>query len=147
MQTSRVQPYLYFSGRCEEALSFYSKALGATIDFKMHFHESPEPIPPGVLQPGFENKVMHASFTIGSTQIMCSDGCGQQVPHSGYSLALSVQTVEEAEKSFHALAEGGSIQMPLAKTFWSPSYGMLTDRFGIAWMIMTQQENPASGSQ
>ncbi len=135
-----IQPYLMFGGRCDEALAFYSKALGAQVDTVMRFRESPSPIPAGVLQPGFENKVMHSSFRIGGNTIMASDGCHEGQTHAGFSLCYSVKTIPEADSAFAALSDGGKVTMPLAKTFWSPRYGMLTDRFGIDWMVIVMAE-------
>ena len=136
MTKSIVQPYLFFGGRCEEALEFYRTALGARVEAVMRFADSPEPMPPGTLAPGFETKVMHSCFRVGGSAIMASDGCGPESTFAGFSLALSVATEAEAERAFAALAEGGSVTMPLAKTFWSPLYGMVNDRFGVAWMVM-----------
>lgn len=135
MQTPLIQPYLMFGGRCEEALEFYRNALGAQVDMLMRFSESPDPTPPGMLPPGFENKVMHASFRIGDNVLMASDGCEVGAQFKGFSLSISVTTEAEADRYFSALSNGGQVQMPLTKTFWSPRFGMLTDRFGIAWMI------------
>ena len=136
MPDTLVQPYLFFGGRCEEALDFYRTALGAQVEMVMRFNESPEPVPPGMLQPGFENKIMHSAFRIGATTVMASDGCDDKSSFSGFSLTLSVPTEADADRAFAALADGGKITMPLTKTFWSPRYGMLTDRFGISWMVM-----------
>lgn len=130
-----VQPYLFFSGRCEEALDFYQSAIDAKVDMLMRFSESPEPPPPGMVPAGYENKVMHASFRVGETLVMASDGCGENHPFAGFSLSLGVATEAEADRFFNALAEGGKVDMPLAKTFWSPRYGMLTDKFGMSWMV------------
>ncbi|MEK6700816.1 MAG: VOC family protein [Planctomycetota bacterium] len=130
-----VQPYLFFGGRCEEALAFYTKAIGAQVEMVMKFSDSPQPMPPGMLQPGFENKVMHSSFRVGESTIIASDGCGEGGKFEGFSLSLAVKTEAEADRAFAALCEGGKVTMPLAKTFWSPRYGMLTDRFGIGWMV------------
>ncbi len=130
-----IQPYLMFGGRCEEALEFYRTALGAQIDMLMRFQESPDPPPPGMLPPGFENKIMHASFRIAGNVLMASDGCEVGSQFKGFSLSISVATEAEAERYFAALSDGGQVQMPLAKTFWSPKFGMLTDRFGISWMV------------
>ncbi len=135
MPNPLIQPYLMFGGRCEEALEFYRTALGAQIDMLMRFSESPDPTPPGMLPPGFENKVMHASFCIGDNILMASDGCEEGQQFKGFSLSISVVTEAEADRFFTALSDGGQIQMPLAKTFWSPRFGMLTDRFGISWMV------------
>ena len=122
MTQTLIQPYLFFAGRCEEALEFYSEAVGATVTMMMRFHESPDPMPEGMLQPGFENKIMHASFNIGRMTLMASDGCGDGTKFEGFRLALSVVTEEECDRAFNALAEGGNVDMPLVKTFWSPRY-------------------------
>ena len=136
MTKAAINPYLYFAGRCEEALNFYRDAIGAEIDMILRFNESPDPVPQGMLQTGFESKVMHASFRIGSATLMASDGCDDKSKFDGFRLALTVATDTEAHHAFNALAEGGSIQMPLSKTFWSPCYGMVTDRFNVGWMVM-----------
>lgn len=135
MAEALIQPYLMFGGRCEEALEFYRTALGAQVEMLLRFKESPEPPPPGMLPPGFENKVMHASFRIGNNVIMASDGCEAGQHFNGFSLSIAVATEAEADRFFTALSGGGQVQMPLEKTFWSPRFGMLTDRFGISWMI------------
>ena len=141
---SIVQPYLFFNGLCEEAVEFYRKAIGAEVEFMMRFKESPEPPPPGTVPPGFENKIMHASFRIGQTTVMASDGCSADKPDfEGFSLSLSVANEAEADRAFAALAEGGQVRMPLTKTFWSPRFGMLADRFGLGWMIsVTPSDQP-----
>ena len=143
MSKTNITAYLFFAGRCVEALDFYQRALGAQIDMIMLFNESPEPPPPGMLQAGFENKVMHASFRVGDTHLMASDGCDDKSKFDGFRLALTVQTEDEAHKAFNRLAEGGSIQMPLCKTFWSPCYGMVADKFNVGWMVMVPGEMPA----
>jgi PhnB protein len=133
-----VQPYLCYEGRCEEALEFYRRALGAEIEVVMRFKDAPEQggcaAPDGTKPPG--DKVMHASFRVGTTTLMASDGmCSGKAGFSGISLSYSVPTVAEAEKAFAALAEGGQVQMPLSATFFSPSFGMVADRFGVSWMV------------
>jgi len=135
MNNNLVQPYLFFGGRCEEALEFYRAALGAQVDMLMRYKDSPEPQPPGMLPPGFENKIMHASFRIGRTTLMASDGCEEGPSFAGFSLSLAVPTEAEADRAFAALADGGQVGMPLSKTFWSPRFGTLTDRFGLGWMV------------
>ena len=135
MKATLVQPYLFFGGRCDEALEFYKTALGAQVDFLMRYQESPEPMPPGMLSPGFENKVMHTTFRIAGNVLMASDGCHEGAKFDGFSLALAVPTEAEAKQAFAALAAGGVVKMPLTKTFWSPCFGMLTDRFGVGWMV------------
>ena len=135
-----IQPYLFFAGRCQEALEFYGSAIGAQVDMVMRFDESPDPVPAGMLQAGFEKKIMHSSFRVGGATIMASDGVNDHAGFKGFSLALSVPTVAEADRAFAGLADGGTVQMPLEKTFWSPRYGMLTDRFGVSWMVMVPGE-------
>ena len=130
-----IQPYLFFGGRCQEALEFYRTTLGAQVDFQMLYKDSPEPMPPGRLPAGFENKVMHTSFRIGGSLLMASDGCEEGATFDGFSLSLTLSTEAEADRAFAALAKGGKTTMPLTKTFWSPRFGMVTDRFGISWMI------------
>lgn len=142
MANSNVEPYLFFGGRCDEALAFYRGAVGAEVVFVMHFNESPKPVPPEMLQAGFETKVMHALFRIGNSSIMASDGCDDKSRFGGFSLALNVDDEAQARLYFSALSQGGEIQMPLAKTFWSPCYGTLTDRFGVNWMVMVPGEAP-----
>jgi PhnB protein len=133
----QVQPYLFFDGRCEEAIEFYRQALGAEVTMLMRFKDSPEPPRPGMVPPGCENKVMHSSLRIGATTVMASDGrCVGQPSFQGFSLSLSAASESEAERLFAALAEGGQVQMPLARTFFSPRFGMVADRFGISWMII-----------
>jgi PhnB protein len=131
-----VQPYLFFNGRCEEAVEFYRKALGAEVEMLMRFKDSPEPPQPGTVPPGFENKIVHVSFRVGDTTLMASDGCSaEKANFEGFSLSLAVATEAEVDRVFAALADGGQVRMPPAKTFWSPRFGMVEDRFGVGWMI------------
>ena len=133
----QVQPYLNFEGRCEEAINFYSSALGARVTALMRFKDSPEKPPVGTCQPGSENKIMHASFNIGDSVVMASDcGCSGQPKFQGVSLSLSVKNDADAERRFAALAEGGKVCMPLGRTFFSSSFGVVTDRFDVTWMIV-----------
>ena len=135
----KVQPYLFFEGRCEEAIDFYRGALGAEVTALMRFNESPDPPPPGMVPPGSENKVMHAAFRIGDTTVMASDGrCSGQSRFGGVSLSLSAPDEAAANRLCAALAEGGQVQMPLGKTFFSPRFGMVADRFGVSWMIVVE---------
>ena len=143
MTGTTITPYLFFGGRCEEALEFYRKALGAEVEVLMRFDESPEPPPPGMLPAGSEKKIMHASFRVRGVPLMASDGCGEQSKFDGMRLALAVPNEADARRAFDALADGGSVQMPLTRTFWSPCYGMVTDRFGLGWMVMVS-EAPAN---
>ena len=132
----KVEAYLFFDGRCEEAVEFYKKALGAEVTMLMRFKDSPEPQQPGMVPHGSENKIMHVSFRIGDSTVMASDGhCTGQTNFQGFSLSLTVPNDAEAERKFAVLAEGGQVQMPLTKTFWSPRFGMVADRFGVGWMI------------
>ena len=132
----KVQPYLFFNGRCEEAVEFYRKALGAEVVMMMRNKESPEPHPPGMLPPGSENKVMHVAMKVGDTVVMGSDGrCDGVTNFQGFSLSIDAPDATIAERMFKALADGGQVQMPLAKTFWAPLFGMVADRFGVGWMV------------
>jgi PhnB protein len=132
----QIQPYLFFDGRCEEAVEFYRGALGAEVTMLMRFKDSPEPHQPGMCPPGAENKVMHMSFRIGETTVLASDGrCQGKPSFQGFSMSLTVPNDAEAERLFATLAAGGQAQMPLAKTFFSPRFGMVADRFGVSWMI------------
>ena len=130
-----IQPYLFFNGRCEEAIGFYRKALGAEVEMMLRFKESPEPPPPGMTPAGWENKIMHCSVRIGQTVVMASDGCGESKGFEGFSLSITVPDEAAADRVFAALSEGGKVEMPLGKTFWSPRFGMLQDKFGIGWMV------------
>ena len=130
----RIEPYLFFDGRADEAINFYKKAVGAEVTRLVRFKDSPEPshAPPGAL-----DKVMHASLKIGDTNVLISDGdCKNQTKFQGFALSLYAANEAEADKLFNALAEGGQVQMPLAKTFFSPRFGMLHDRFGVMWMVI-----------
>lgn len=142
MSFPAIHPYLTFSGRCDEALAFYKQAIGAEIQMVMHFNESPEPCPPDVIPPGFEKKVMHASFKIGDSIVMATDGCDPSTRFDGFTLNLTVANIAAADHAFAALADGGQVTMPLGKTFWSPRFGMLKDRFGVSWMVMVPGEMP-----
>lgn len=137
-----IQPYLFFNGNCEEAVEFYRKALGAEVQMTMRFKDSPDTPPPGTVPPGYEDKIMHTSFKVGQSVIMASDGCSNEKTNfNGFSLSLSLATQAEAEKAFAALSQGGQVNMPLTKTFWSPCFGMLQDKFGIGWMITVFPEH------
>jgi len=134
-----VQSYLFFDGRCEEAVKFYEKALGAQVEMMMRFKESPEPPPPGMVPPGSESKVMHCSFRVGDSVVMASDGnCGGKPSFQGFSLSITAKDEAEANRLFGALAEGGRVEMPLGKTFFSPRFGMVADKFGVGWMVIVQ---------
>lgn len=132
----KIDPYLFFDGRCEEAIEFYRQALGAELQFMMRNSDSPQPPPPGMLPPGSEHKVMHASLLIGGALVMMSDGhCTGNTTFKGFSLSLDCPDEATARRCFDALADGGEVGMPLAKTFWAPLFGMVNDRFGVGWMV------------
>ncbi len=136
--TMQIQPYLIFEGRCDEAIAFYRSAVGAEVTMLMRFKDSPEPC---MAPPGLEDKVMHASLRIGESTVLASDGRCQGPPSfRGISLSLTVPSEAEAERLFGALSDGGQVEMPLTKTFFSPSFGMVADRFGVSWMIHVAQE-------
>jgi PhnB protein len=136
----QVQAYLNFDGRCEEAIDFYKRALGAEVEMLMRMKDSPEPPKAGTFPPGTENKVMHAAFRIGETTVMASDCyCTGKTAFEGFSLSLGARDETEANRVFAALSDGGEVKMPLAKTFFSPRFGMVTDRFGISWIVLVPQ--------
>lgn len=130
-----VEPYLFFNGNCEAAIEYYKKALGAKVEMLMRYKESPEPPPPGMVPPGFDDKIMHVSCRIGDGILMASDDCTGAPKFEGFSLSLTVPDAARASQAFNALADGGKVTMPLARTFWSPLFGMVTDRFGVGWMV------------
>jgi PhnB protein len=135
-----VQPYLFFEGRCEEALDFYRRTLGAEVDMLMRYKDSPDPCPEGMIPPGAGDKVMHASFRIGESTLMASDGrCSGQPAFQGFSQSLTVADEAEADRVFAALGDGGVVVMPLGKTFFSPRFGMVADRFGVSWMVIVPE--------
>jgi PhnB protein len=132
----QVQPYVFFDGRCAEALDFYKKAIGASVNMVMRWKDSPDQ---SMTTPTNADKVMHAQFNVGDTTIMASDGRNSGQPKfEGFALTIGVKTEAEADKLFSALGEGGSVTMPLGKTFFSPRFGMLSDKFGVHWMILVQ---------
>ena len=141
----KVEPYLFFEGRCEEALDFYRQALGAQVSMLMRYKDNPEPAAgqgcgEGTGAGPTPEMVMHAAFTVGETQVMASDGMGSGTPaFQGISLSLSPANEAEARRLFDALAQGGQVQMPLGKTFFSPAFGMVADRFGVSWMVVVPQ--------
>jgi PhnB protein len=133
-----VQPYLFFGGRCEEAIEFYKRALGAEVTGLMRFKESPDQTK---CAPGSADKVMHATLRIGETTLMASDGrCEGQPDFRGFALSVSVTDEADADRLLGALADGGQVQMPLEKTFFAARFGMVTDRFGVLWMIIAAKK-------
>ena len=134
-----IQPYLFFDGRCDEAIEFYTKAVGAKVQLVMRYKECPDPSAVGKFPPEMLDKIMHASMTIGNSTVLLSDGhCTGKMYFLGFSLSLSVPSDAEADRVFNALSEGGKVGMPLGKTFFSSRFGMLTDRFGVGWMVLVQ---------
>ena len=134
-----IEPYLDFNGRCEEALEFYKRVLGAEVTALMRFSDSPHPHPPGMVPPGAENKVMHTEFRVGGSKLLASDGrCLGKPNFQGVSLSLTAATPGEAERVFAALGDGGQAQMPLTETFFAKRFGMVADRFGVSWMIVAR---------
>ncbi|WP_087686618.1 MULTISPECIES: VOC family protein [unclassified Pandoraea] len=139
----QVHSYLFFEGRCEEALEFYKKALGAKPGMMMRYSDSPESCPEGMLPPGSESKIMHGEMTIGETMVMVSDGRVSGKPNfGGFSLSVDFTESKDAEKAFNALADGGEIGMPLGPTFFAITFGMVKDRFGMNWMVIVPREMP-----
>jgi len=132
-----IQSYLFFEGRCEEALAFYRRVLGAEVSAMLRYKDNPAGPAPAGLPAGSEDKIMHASFRVGETELLASDGmCSGQTRFQGQSLCLNVDTEADARRFFSALAEEGDVRMPLEKTFFSPCFGMLADRYGLGWMIL-----------
>ncbi|HEX2567577.1 MAG TPA: VOC family protein [Burkholderiales bacterium] len=134
-----LQPYLFFEGRCEEALEFYKKTLGAQVQMLMRYSENPDPRgnPPGIAK----EKVMHACFKVGDSEVMASDGmCAGKTKFDGFALSVPAASDADAKKKFDALAESGQVKMPLAKTFFASSFGMVADRFGLTWMVIAGQQ-------
>jgi PhnB protein len=137
----QTQVYLFFDGRTDEALAFYKQTLGIEVEMLMRFKDNPDKDKhPESCPPGAEEKVMHSSFKLGDQHVLASDGnCGGKPEFKGFGLALSVKTEAEADKVFGALGQGGQVQMPLTKTFFSPRFGMVADKFGVIWMILVAQ--------
>ena len=132
-----VEPYLFFNGRCDEAIDFYRRALGASDVQIMRYKDSPERMPPGMIPAGCENKVMHSSFKVGDTTVMASDGqCTGKLNFEGFSLSVTARSDADADRLFTGLADGGNVQMPLGKTFFASKFGMVADRFGVPWMVI-----------
>ncbi|WP_250493192.1 VOC family protein [Caballeronia sp. GAWG1-1] len=147
----QVQPYLFFEGRCEEAITFYRESLGAQVLMMMRFRDNPDAGKSGGgnqaasgcgMPPGSEDKVMHVAFTVGQSMLMASDGmCSGKPNFQGVSLSISTEDEQEAEKFFHALSDGGQVQMPLTQTFFAKRFGMVQDKFGVSWMVVGGAEN------
>jgi PhnB protein len=133
----KVQPYLFFDGRCEEALDFYQKAIGAKVGMVMRWKDCPDK---SMSTATNADKVMHAQFDVGDTTVMASDGRNTGHPSfQGFALSIAAPSEADADRLFNALADGGQVQMPLGKTFFSPRFGMVADKFGVGWMILVMQ--------
>ena len=131
-----IEPYLFFNGRCDEAIAFYQKTLGAEVQMLMRFKESPDQ---AACPPGMGDKVMHANLRVGGTSVMVSDGgCAGPLKFEGFALCIAAPDEASAEGWFAALGEGGRVEMPLTKTFFSPRFGMVADRFGVVWMVLVE---------
>jgi PhnB protein len=131
-----IQPYLMFNGRCEEAIDFYKKALGAQAQMVLRFKEAPDQ---SMITPGMDEKIMHAALNIGDGVVLMSDGmCTGQQAFEGFSLSFTVADEAEAQRRFNALADGGQVRMPLGKTFFSPNFGVVADKFGVGWMVYVE---------
>ncbi len=134
----QVQPYIFFDGRCDEALKFYEKALGAKVDMLMRFKDAPDQ---SMVKPESSDKVMHAAVHLGDTQVLMSDGhCQGKANFQGFSLAITAADIAEGERRFNALAEGGQVQMPMAETFFASRFGMVADKFGVGWMVLVEKQ-------
>jgi PhnB protein len=134
----QVQPYLFFDGRCDEALEFYKNAVGAKVGTVMRFKDAPDQ---SMTSPGSHDKVMHAAVHIGDTQVLMSDGrCLGKPNFQGFALTVTVPDAAEGERRFNALSEGGQVQMPLAETFFATRFGMVADKFGVGWMILVEKK-------
>ena len=135
-RTETVQPYIFFDGKCEEALDFYKGAIGAKVEMMMRFKEAPDQTN---IPAGSGDKVMHAAFRVGETQVLASDGHSTGKPvFQGFGLALNAKTDAEAEKLFGAVGKGGQVLQPLTKTFFASKFGMVADKFGIMWMVIAE---------
>jgi PhnB protein len=134
----QVQPYIFFDGRCDEALKFYEKALGAKVDMLMRFQDAPDQ---SMISPDSKDKVMHAAVHIGDTQVLMSDGrCLGKPSFQGFALTISATDDAEGDRRFNALAEGGQVQMPMAETFFASRFGMVADKFGVGWMVLVEKK-------
>lgn len=135
MKKLSVQPYLSFGGQCEEAVKFYQEVLGAEVEMMMRFSESPEPLPEEMQAAELQDKIMHATFRVGESVVMASDGCGGEAEFKGFHLSIGVEDKDDATRIFNQLSDGGNVQMPLLPTFWAPLFGMVSDKYGVGWMV------------
>ena len=144
-QNGQVQPYLFFSGRCEEALAYYEKVLDAKVGMKLRYDQSPQPVPKDMLQPGFESKIMHSEFQVGKQTLFASDGCNDQGKLEGFNLVLTLENEETVRQTFETLASEGQVVMPLSPSFFTQLFGMVSDKFGVCWMVMMPPFPPQGG--
>lgn len=140
-----IEPYLFFNGRCEEAIAFYQQAIGARVAMMMRYRDSPDPIPEGKVPADWGDKIMHATLTVGDARLMVSDGDDSRPAFCGFALSLALPDEAEARRAFEALAAGGHTILPICKTFWSPCFGMVTDRLGVMWMVTVAEQGAAAG--
>jgi len=134
----QVQPYLFFDGRCDEALDFYKKTLGAKVDMLMRFKEAPDQ---SMVTPESREKVMHCALHVGDNQILASDGrCMGKPNFQGFALAITAKDDVEAERLFGALGDGGQVQMPMSETFFASKFGIVADKFGASWMVLNPKK-------
>ena len=134
----KIEPYLFFDGVCEEALNLYKRVLGAEVQI-IRYDEAPEKPPPGMVPEDWGKKVMHANVRVGDAVFMASDGKSPRPQFNGFAISLSVQDAAQGKRIFEGLGEGGQVVMPLGKTFFSPLFGMVTDRYGVMWMVIQPQ--------
>jgi len=136
----QIQPYLCFEGRAEEAIEFYKRALGAKVEMLMRHKDNPGPPSAGMCAPGADDKIMHAALRVGEATLMATDGGVSGQPNfQGFSLSLEARNEAHAHEMFSALSDGGEVRMPLGRTFFSPAFGMVADRFGVSWMVVVPQ--------
>jgi PhnB protein len=132
----QVQPYLFFDGRCDEAIEFYKKTLGAEVGMLTRWKDAPDK---SMCTAANADKVMHSSLKIGDTRVMASDGRNTGNPKfDGFALSLNAKDEADADRMFNALSNGGQVIMPMSKTFFSPRFGMTADKFGVNWMIIVE---------
>ncbi len=134
----QINPYLFYNGNCEAALKFYEKTLGAKIEAMLTYEGGPDEMQ---IPPDYKKKVMHAKITIDGEVIMASDAPpGHFNPPQGFSVSLQVEDPTDAERRFKALSEGGKVNLPFGKTFFSKGFGMCVDQFGPPWMVNSPME-------
>lgn len=129
----RMSVHLNFQGNCAEAFAFYTEVFKADNPFQITYGDAPKGSP---VPPDWSGKVMHASVPVGDGLLMgCDSPPGKSTPLGGFQVSVETKDEAEVRQIYEALCQGGSVQMPLAPTFWSPLFGMCTDRFGVGWMV------------